>query len=87
MSWTTILAIYFILWWLALFLVLPWGIRSQHEGGDITPGTEPGAPVLPSIAKKLVWTTIVATVLFAAFYIVYVYVPISFAGIDRLFGF
>ena len=53
MSWTTILAIYFIVWWLVLFTVLPWGVRSQHEAGDITPGTDPGAPAMPSLGYRL----------------------------------
>jgi predicted secreted protein len=34
----TALAIFFLIWWVALFAVLPWGIKSQHEGEDIAPG-------------------------------------------------
>ncbi len=26
-------AIYFVLWWVVLFLTLPFGVRSQHEDG------------------------------------------------------
>jgi hypothetical protein len=36
---TTAVAIFFLIWWVVLFAVLPWGIRSQHEGGEIVPGT------------------------------------------------
>jgi predicted secreted protein len=72
MSIFTALAIYFVIWWIVLFAVLPWGVRSQHESGEMTPGTDPGAPVLPDIKRKLVWTTIVATVVFAAWFVVYV---------------
>ena len=39
-------AIYFVLWWLVLFLTLPFGVRSQHEDGEGAPGTDPGAPVM-----------------------------------------
>ena len=42
----TVIAIYFLVWWLVLFAVLPFGVRSQHEGGDIPPGTDPGAPAI-----------------------------------------
>ena len=87
MSITTALAIYFILWWLTLFAVLPWGVRSQHESGDVTPGTEPGAPALPRIAAKLMWTTIVSAIVFALLYIVYVNRLITFEAVDRLLGF
>jgi predicted secreted protein len=87
MSITTALAIYFILWWLTLFAVLPWGVRSQHESGDIAPGTDPGAPALPRIAAKLMWTTIVSAIVFALLYVVYVYRLITFEAVDRLLGF
>jgi predicted secreted protein len=83
MSVFTALAIYFIIWWVALFAVLPFGVRSQHETGEVVPGTDPGAPVLPHLARKLVWTTIVASVIFAAFYIVYAYRLVT---LDQLTG-
>jgi predicted secreted protein len=67
-AWTTWLAIYFIMWWTVLFAVLPWGIRSQHESGDIVPGSDPGAPSLPQLRAKVLWTTVATTVLFGAFY-------------------
>ncbi len=34
-----------MLWWLTLFLTLPFGVRSQHEDGVGAPGTDPGAPI------------------------------------------
>ena len=42
---STAFAIYFVLWWLTLFLTLPFGVRSQHEDGVGAPGTDPGAPI------------------------------------------
>ena len=68
----TALAIYFVIWWIVLFAVLPWGVHSQHESGEMAPGTDPGAPKLANIKLKLVWTTIVASLVFAAWFIVYV---------------
>ena len=44
MTVTTALAAFFLIWWVSLFAVLPWGVRSQHEGGEMAPGTDPGAP-------------------------------------------
>jgi predicted secreted protein len=73
MSIFTALAIYFVLWWIVLFAVLPWGVHSQHESGGMAPGTDPGAPVLTNLKLKLVWTTVVATVVFAGWFVVYVY--------------
>ncbi|MEN8721559.1 MAG: DUF1467 family protein [Alphaproteobacteria bacterium] len=58
---------YIIIWWLVLFMVLPWGITSQRDAGDITPGTADGAPVKPQLVKKILITTGVATVGWAIF--------------------
>ena len=63
---STALAIYFVIWWIVLFLTLPFGVRSQHEDGEGTDGTDPGAPVISRMGKKLLWTTIISAVLFAA---------------------
>jgi len=68
---STALASFFLIWWVVLFVVLPWGVRSQHEGGEVAPGTDPGAPMLPKLGRKLVWTTLVSLVVFAGFYVVY----------------
>jgi predicted secreted protein len=60
---TTAIAIYFLIWWITLFAVLPWGVTAQ--GADSPPGTDPGAPTVPRLVHKLIWTTIVSTVVFA----------------------
>jgi predicted secreted protein len=72
MSITTVVAIYFLIWWLTLFAVLPWGIRNQEEDGlAVEPGTDPGAPALHVMWRKLGWTTLVATIIFGALYVAY----------------
>jgi predicted secreted protein len=71
MQTTTVIAIYFLIWWLSLFAVLPFGIRSQHEGEDFTEGTDPGAPIAARIGRKLVWTTIVASIVFGILTVFY----------------
>jgi len=63
---STSIAIYFVLWWIVLFAVLPFGVRSQAESGEEIAGTDPGAPSVPRMAKKLLWTTLVSGVIFAA---------------------
>jgi predicted secreted protein len=71
MSTTTALAVFFLIWWVTLFAILPWGVHSQHETGEIAPGTDPGAPAVPKLGRKLLWTTLVASAVFAGFYVVY----------------
>lgn len=64
------LATYFICWWMALFMVLPFGVRTQEEEGEIVPGTVPSAPGKPHILKKLAITTVVGGVLFVIVYFI-----------------
>lgn len=63
MSWISYAAVYFVLWWLCLFLVLPFNVRNQHDTGQVTKGTEPGAPALLRLWPKLLVTTVLAAVL------------------------
>jgi predicted secreted protein len=84
---TTAVAIFFLIWWVVLFAVLPWGVRSQHEGGDeIPPGTDPGAPAIPHLGRKLLWTTVVSALIFAACYEVYVHRLVTLEGLMAPFG-
>lgn len=61
---STAIAIYFVIWWVALFLTLPFGVRSQHEDGVGAPGTDPGAPILTRMGRKLIWTTIISAIVY-----------------------
>jgi predicted secreted protein len=70
---TTAIAIYFLIWWITLFAVLPFGVRSQHEGAEFAEGTDPGAPIMARIGMKLVWTTIVASIVFGMLAAIYKY--------------
>lgn len=58
-------AIYFVVWWTTLFVVLPFGVRSQAEEGEVVPGSEPGAPARTRIGRIILLTTIVSAILFA----------------------
>ena len=66
MSLPTFFAIYGIAWWLTLFAVLPLGVKSQEESGSVTPGTEPGAPVMPRLGRKILITSLAAVPVAAA---------------------
>lgn len=62
MSLTLAAALYFIIWWVVLFAVLPWGVRTQGEAGDVVPGTIESAPVKPPFLKIIGATTVVAAI-------------------------
>jgi len=87
MSLTTSLAIYFIIWWLVLFCVLPFGVRNAAEAGEVVEaGNDPGAPAVHALGRKLIWTTIVAGVVFAAVWVIYVYRLVSLDDLGTLWG-
>lgn len=59
------LAIYFIIWWLTLFAVLPFGLRTQGEEGKVVPGTPESAPAKFDFVKVFAINTVVAAMVFA----------------------
>ena len=81
----TALAIFFLIWWVVLFAVLPWGIRSQHESEDVVAGTDPGAPVSARLGRKLLWTTLVAIAIYAVCFFVYSKHWITIDGLMAVF--
>jgi predicted secreted protein len=84
--WYTMLAIYFIFWWLVFFTVLPWGVRSQAEHADVVRGSDPGAPAIHGLKPKMVWTTVVSAIVFGAFYWAYVTKAVAFEDLATLWG-
>jgi predicted secreted protein len=68
MSVTFWLAIYFVIWWIVLFAVLPFGVRTQGEAGDVVPGTPESAPAAPRMLRTFAITTAVAAVVFGITY-------------------
>ena len=67
------IAIYFIIWWTVLFAVLPLGVRTQEEAGEVVPGTPKSAPLAPRLLRIVLTTTGIAAIVFAIFYAVVTY--------------
>lgn len=67
------IAIFVSIWWTVLFAILPIGVRSQHETGEVQVGTDPGAPVAPRLLIKAIWTTGVSLVIFAGLWLLMIY--------------
>jgi predicted secreted protein len=61
------LAVYFVIWWLTIFMVLPIGVVSQREAGQVSPGSDPGAPAKTAFLKIVIINSVVAGVFFLAF--------------------
>jgi predicted secreted protein len=84
---STAFAIYFVIWWVTLFLTLPFGVRSQHEDGGGAPGTDPGAPIASRMGRKLIWTTVISAIIFAASWLAYGAGLLNVERLSRLMGF
>ncbi|MDQ0393796.1 DUF1467 family protein [Labrys monachus] len=63
-------ALFFVIWWMTLFAILPLGVKSQFEAGEVVPGSEGAAPQRPMLLRKAALTTLVAAILFACVYVV-----------------
>lgn len=72
----TAVAMYFVIWWIALFAVLPLGTRPVADA-DSQSGWR-GAPERPQMLKKALITTVVAAIIWGIIYGVIVSGLVSF---------
>lgn len=86
MSITSGFVLFAIFWFLSLYTILPLFVRSQDEVGEVEPGTPASAPDEPLMKKKLIWTTVAATVLWIIAFIVIDFRLITVDDIARLTG-
>jgi predicted secreted protein len=56
---------YVVIWWVVIFAVLPFGIQPIAEG-EI--GHDAGAPAQPRLGRKIAITTVIATLIWLAFF-------------------
>lgn len=71
------LATYAIIWWLVIFMVLPWGVR-RIETEDLGEMDDPGAPQNPRMVLKAAVATVISGVIFGLVYLVIISGVISF---------
>jgi predicted secreted protein len=62
------LATFFCMWFITLFVVLPFFAKTQDEAGDVVPGTPESAPAKVNIPKVFLVNTVVAAIAFAGVY-------------------
>lgn len=64
MNWTSIIAIYFLVWVMCAFLMLPFGVQTAEEAGvPKVPGQAESAPVNFKPGRVALRATILAAVL------------------------
>jgi predicted secreted protein len=74
---TEFLVVYVIIWWLVLFMVLPFGI-SRVDPNELLPGQDPGSPAKGRMVLKLVITSVISLVLLGGYYLIATSGMISF---------
>lgn len=84
MNWVSMTALFFVVWWLVLFTILPIGLKTQDDDEDVTLGTHSSAPRGPHMLRAALWTTLVTAVIIGAFYGLTVGLGYSFDDIPRL---
>lgn len=79
MGWALGIAVYLTIWWTALFVVLPWGVKHQFtpDGGLAT-----GAPINPGLKKKFIATTVLSLAIWLVIYALIKIDVIDFSAIS-----
>ena len=68
----SMVAIYFVIWWITLFAILPFGVRNAHEAGEkVGEGHDAGAPIAHRLLLKAGINTVVSAVIFLGVYFAY----------------
>ena len=75
MSIFTGVIVYLLIFWTALFAILPWG---NHLPDEKEPGTMGGAPANPRIKQKFIVTALVSAVLWVIVFLLVHYNVIDF---------
>ena len=65
MSWFTGVLVFIVIWWVVIFAVLPWGVRTPDRA---EPGHATSAPVSPLLWRKVIITTLITCVLWGLAY-------------------
>jgi predicted secreted protein len=76
------IALYFIIWWVMLFAVLPFGVHTQADDGGVVRGTPESAPAKFGMARVAMITTVVAALVWAAVWVAlrYKLIPLDLGG-------
>lgn len=69
MGWVSGLAVYAIIWWLLIFMILPWGVRPIGRE-DVDKGQDAGAPRRPHLGLKIAFNSALSGVVWGIVYVI-----------------
>ena len=79
----SIIAIYFLMWVAAAFVLLPFGVRTDEEVGNaLIPGQADSAPHRFDVRRHIIRATILGAILFGLYYANWTYGWLSVDALD-----
>ena len=71
MSITGSLIIFVLIWWIIFFSLLPIDVDRKHK--EIVEGADKGSPENPKIIKKIIYTTVITSIIFIGIFMLVKY--------------
>ena len=71
MSITGSLIIFVLIWWIVFFSLLPIDVDRKHK--EMVEGVDKGSPENPKIIKKIIYTTIITSIIFIGIFMLVKY--------------
>lgn len=84
MALLSLFAIYFVVWWVTLFAVLPIGVTTDEVREPSVSGTQGSAPDAPRMGFKVLLTSVIAAVIVGLFYLVTGFFGFSVDDLPRI---
>ncbi|WP_011580379.1 MULTISPECIES: DUF1467 family protein [Chelativorans] len=84
MTWISLAAVFFIVWWMMLFVSLPFGLRTQDDDQEVVLGTTSSAPRGPHMLRAVIRTTMLTVAVIGIFYVVTRVLGYSFDDIPQI---
>ena len=84
MTYISAAAVFLIIWWVVLFAVLPFGLKTQDDEGETVLGTVSSAPRGPHMLRAVIRTTVVSLLIFGFLVLLTRYFGFSFDDIPRV---
>lgn len=78
------LAVYFVVWWITLFAVLPFGLRTQAEDMHVILGTVESAPTKFQAWRVVLTTTLVSALVYGTWYVASHYLGLTVDSLPQI---
>lgn len=79
MNLVTVIAVYFVVWWVTFVAMANIGVKTQADAGEIVAGTPAGAPHKTNLGRNALRTTIVSAIIVGIIYWVVTYSGLTLA--------